>query len=281
MEDRVRRTISKYDMFEADDRIAVAVSGGKDSLSLLHILYRIEERFPKAELVVVTVDEGIAGYRDEAVEIAQDACLELGVEQHIVSFKEVFGHTLDEVVGTARKGGELSACSYCGLLRRKALNVAAREVGADRLATAHNLDDEVQTMLMNLIHGDVMRIARVGPVLRGEVEGFVPRVKPLCEALEREVAMYAFLGGIRFQTVPCPYRETSMRSDVRNFLNRMETKHPGTKYALLRSLGRVRSSLGRLAVQAEFHECRLCGEPTVGDICRPCKALLDLGMIRG
>lgn len=279
IEERVRRTISKYNMFKPGDRIAVAVSGGKDSLSLLHILHKLEQRFPKAELLAITVDEGIAGYRMEAVRIAGEKCRDLGVEQHITSFSELFGHTLDEVVKVAGDG--LSACSYCGVLRRKALNMAARKVGADKLATAHNLDDEAQTMLMNLAHGDVMRVARVEPALRGDTAGFVPRVKPLSEVLESEVSLYAYLRGIEFQTMPCPYRRTSMRSDVRSFLNRMETRHPGMKYTLLRSLEKVRMSLKSVAVESELRECRICGEPTAGEVCRPCQVLSELKFIKG
>jgi tRNA(Ile)-lysidine synthase TilS/MesJ len=166
IEEKTRATIAKYQMFRFDDTIAVAVSGGKDSVSLLQILAKIELRHPKARLVAVTVDEGIRGYRDEALKIAAENCEKLAVEHRVVSFKELFGYTFDQMVKRlkGKDGVKLTPCAYCGVLRRKALNTAARKIGADKLATAHTLDDEVQTILLNILHGDVLRIAKEKPV---------------------------------------------------------------------------------------------------------------------
>jgi len=168
IETKVRATIAKYKMLEFDSKIAVAVSGGKDSVSLLHILAKIVEKdYPKASLTAITVDEGIRGYRDEALKIARKNCQELGVEHHVISFKELYGFTLDEIVKRLKQKKEkteLTPCAYCGVMRRKALNFLARKVGADKLATAHTLDDETQTILLNIFHGDILRIAREKPV---------------------------------------------------------------------------------------------------------------------
>jgi len=275
--ERVRRTISRYEMFEYDSRIAVGVSGGKDSLSLLQILAEIEEGFPKAELIAVTVDEGIRGYRDEAVRLAEEACRELGVEHRLLSFKELFGYTLDEIAERT-KGGPLTPCSFCGVLRRRALNQAAREVGADRLATAHNLDDMAQTVLLNILRGDHRRLALLDPAGMSISERFVRRVKPYCEVPERESTLYAYLKDIRFQSRPCPYAETAMRNDIRNFLNRIEVKRPGTKFTILRSIQRILPLLKRETGLLGL--CPLCGEPTTGEICRTCQMLQELERMR-
>ena len=265
-------------MLKHDDKIIVAVSGGKDSVTLLHILTKIERDFPKASLSAVTIDEGIKDYRDEAIKIAERNCRKLGVEHVVVSFKEMYGLGLDEIVKKIqqKEEKELAPCSYCGVLRRKALNIAAREAGADRLATAHSLDDETQTMILNIIHGDPLRIARVKPVLPVIHPKLVQRVKPLCEVLEREVAFYAYLRKIDFQGIPCPYAGTALRNDVRNMLNRMERRHAGTKYTIFRSMERLRPALEALAKQGELRECRVCGEATVGEICKPCQMLKEL-----
>lgn len=277
VESRVQHTISKHNMLKPDDRIALALSGGKDSVSLLHMLSEIEEKFPKSQLVAITIDEGISGYRREAVRIAKENCARLGVEHQVYSFKELYGSSLDEIVKAAEKWeGELTSCSYCGVLRRRALNVAARELGATRLATAHNLDDEVQSMLMNLLRGDVSRINRAESVLGGTVPGFVQRAKPLCEVPEREVALYAFLRRIKFQTVPCPYLESSLRQDVRLFLNRLETKHGGMKFAVYRSFEKLRPYVDGVGKKEEFRSCEVCGEPTTGGVCRVCQLLREL-----
>lgn len=266
-------------MLKPNDKIAVAVSGGKDSVALLHILHRIEKKFPKSKLLAITIDEGITNYRDEAIEIASENCQKLGVKHIIVSFKELYGHCLDEIIRVSRKTNGFAPCSYCGVLRRRALNIAAKRAGADKLVTAHNLDDEVQTMILNIIHGDALRIARVVPVLGNEDSQFVQRIKPLCKVPENEVALYAYLRKIRFQTTPCPYVSESLRNDIRNFLNRLEVKHSGTKFTIFRSFERIRPALKNIVGQVQLWKCEICGEPTVGRICKPCQALKDIGLL--
>lgn len=281
IEAKVRATISKYEMLKHDDKIIIGVSGGKDSVTLLHILTKIERDFPKASLSAVTVDEGIRGYRDEALKIAEKNCQKLDVEHVVVSFKEMYGAELDEIVNKTqqKEDNQLTPCSYCGVLRRKTLNTTAREAGANKLATAHNLDDETQTMILNIIHGDPLRIARVKPVLSIIHPKLIQRVKPLCEVLEREVAFYAHLRKIEFHGVPCPYAGAALRNDVRNMLNRMDRRHAGTKYTIFRSMERLRPALEALGKKEELRECKICSEPTVAEICKPCQMLKELHVL--
>ncbi len=280
IEGKVRASVAKYGMLCFDDRVAIGVSGGKDSIALLSILARLEKSFPRASLVVVTVDEGIRGYRDEALRIAENFCQKLGVEHVVVSFKELFGYTLDELVRLLEEkktGGEgLTPCAYCGVLRRRALNSAARDNGATKLATAHNLDDEAQTVLLNILHGDPLRIARGKPVSPAVQEGFVCRIKPFCDVLEKETALYAYLKKMEFQSIPCPYAGAALRNDIRNMLNRMEEKHPGLKYTVYRSAEKLRFSIDAAAKDEKPRNCKVCGEPTINEICQPCKMLRSL-----
>ena len=279
IEAKVRGTIGKYDMFGYDDKIAVAVSGGKDSISLLHILVKIESSHPKASLVAVTVDEGIKGYRDEALEIAATYCKKLGVDHYVISFKELYGFTLDEIITRARGKSEreLTACAYCGVLRRRALNVASRHVCADKVATAHSLDDEVQTSLMNIFRGDITRLAKEKPVTDEVHPRLVRKVKPFCEIPEKESVMYAYLKKIRFQDTPCPYASEALRNDIRNMLNRMEEKRAGTKFTIFKTIERIRPAIFEAVKKAEFTECVECGEPSSSGLCRTCELLGDLG----
>ena len=268
--ERVERAIARFEMFDFDSRVAVAVSGGKDSLNLLHILVEIEERFPRAELVAVSIDEGVRGYRDEALGLAGEACRHLGVEWITLSFRDLFGLTADEIAGRDR---ELTPCSYCGVLRRRALNEAAKRVGADRLATAHNLDDMAQTALLNMMRGDLRRLTGMSPA-GNELAGFVRRVKPFCEVPERESTLYAYLSGIEFQSQPCPYAEEAMRTDIRRFLNRMEVKRPGTKFIIYRTALNI---IPQIRVEdGPSGRCRICGEPTQGNVCRVCELVGEL-----
>jgi len=281
IEDRVRKTISKYKMLEQKDRFMVAVSGGKDSVTLLHILTKIEKAFPNVVFCAGTIDEGIKDYRDEALSIAKKNCQKLGVEHAVISFKELFGYELDEIVAILRKRdkNELTPCSYCGVLRRKALNTLAREASVDKLVTAHSLDDETQTMLLNVVHGDPLRIARSKPVLDVIHPKFVQRVKPLCMVPEKEVVFYAYLKEIEFQCIDCPYAQTALRNDIRTMLNRMEHKHAGTLFTVFSSMEKLRPALEAYIKEVKLNDCKLCGEPTVSDLCRACEMLQELKII--
>lgn len=273
VENKVRRTISRYKMFQPDSRIAVAVSGGKDSVVLLHILAKLEERFPKSELVAITVDEGIEGYRGESLKIVEEAVRRLQVPWMKTSFKELFGRTLDEVIQAASEAlGEkrLGACTYCGVLRRRAINALAAEAGADVVATAHNLDDEAQTTLMNILKGDLTRFLRNRPSRRS-VEGFVPRVKPLREVPEEEVVLYAYFNRIHYHETPCPYHAEAYRDDVRAFLNEMEARRPGTKYNIVRIHERILQLIPE--EEAKTTACVKCGQPASGEKCKVCQLL--------
>ncbi len=267
---KVKKTITKYNMFNRDDKIGVALSGGKDSVSLLHILSNIEKQLPRIRTVALTIDEGIEGYRKEAIEISRDCCKMLGIDHIISSFEEIYGHSLDEMVeAMQQQKRNLSPCAFCGILRRRALNVLAREEGVDKLATAHNLDDETQTILLNMINGDVDRLVRTKPKLDGIHPKFVQRVKPLYNIPEREITLYAYVTGTRFQEAVCTYRETSMRQEVREILNALETNHPGIKYNLARLLENLRSRM-KEETNTPIQECTECGEPSSRNLCKTC-----------
>ncbi len=275
IEAKVRQTITRYHMLSFDDHLAVAVSGGKDSLSILHILAKLTRSRPKTTLTAVTVDEGIKGYRVEALEIAASTCKKLEIPHHIVSFKELYGFTLDEMIFRARGKGrtELTACAYCGVLRRKAINAGARQVKATKIATGHTLDDEVQTVLMNIFRGDIARLAKEKPVTSEVHSLFVKKIKPFCEIPEKESALYAYVKKIGFQDTPCPYASEALRNDLRGMLNRMEEKHAGTKFTVSKAMERLRPALDETAKREDFKECVECGEPSALDLCKACELL--------
>ena len=254
-------------MFGTHDRIAVAVSGGKDSLSLLKVLGELY--LPRRnEIIAISVDEGVAGYRDEALQHARAVAKELDVEHIVVSYKDLFGFSLDEALDW-KEERPVSSCSFCGVFRRRAIDEAATRAKATVVATAHNLDDYVQTFMMNLMHGDVERLGWLDPAY---VDDSFPvrRVKPFMEIYEEEVALYAFLSGVPFQSVSCPYMHEGLRSEVRDHLNMMEANHPGMKNVLLRSSLDVISRFARSS-QKESIPCRSCGKPSSSGLCNVCR----------
>ena len=268
LRERVQGAINRFDMLDHWSRVAVGVSGGKDSLTLLHILKGIEEGTHGSELIAITVDEGIKGYRDEALGIVERACRAMGVEWRLVSFRDLFGSTMDDIAARERS---LGACSFCGVLRRRALNEAAKEVDADRLATGHTLDDMAQSALLNLLRGDIGKMASLDP--GGYTSpGFVRRIKPLCEVPERETTLYAYLQGFELQSTPCPYAGEAMREDARAFLGDMEARRPGTLFTIYNTALKL---IPATASPTAMKTCKICGEPSVGETCRVCQLIQD------
>jgi cytoplasmic tRNA 2-thiolation protein 1 len=271
IEDKAARTISMYSMINYGERVAVGVSGGKDSLSLLYVLKVLFELHPNNcnELVAVTIDEGINGYRDESLQIVKDFCSQLRLENKVFSYKSLFGMDLDEAMAL-RPSEKMSSCSICGTLRRRALDIATETVGADIVATAHNMDDQLQTFMINMLAGDVERIGWIYPEAVQYANNNMKKVKPFIEIYEYEIAFYALQRGIPFQTEECPYMNESIRTDLREFFNRLERSHPGIKYNTYKSMMKVSKSLRSLPYSAESKNCSKCGRNSTGSICSAC-----------
>lgn len=271
VEKRVRDELRKELDLKGGERIAVAVSGGKDSTVALHLVTEILGRRRDIEIHAITVDEGISGYRESSIPIVARNCRALGIGHTVISLKDLFGITIDEV---ARKERALTTCSYCGVLRRTAMNRAARRWGASHLATGLNLDDTSQSILMNLARGDVERLARLGPH-RHVQGGLVPRIQPLRQIPEQEVALYAFLRGFEHHDLECPYAPEALRNDYREVIMQLEAKYPGTRHCIVRSYDELLPALERLYPPAKLKVCE-CGEAAVGTRCKACELISSL-----
>ena len=265
VERKIKRDIRKFKMVERGDRIAIALSGGKDSIALLYVLHKIFQNRPDIELQAITIDEGIDGYREKTLSHAVELTEEFGISHTIRSFEDEFGTTLDEL--TRKK--ENAACTLCGVLRKNVLNKAARELGATKLAVGHNLDDEAQTILMNYLRGDADRMKRM---LQDTTQpGMVLRIKPLRSIPEKEVALYGFLNNLPLSTDECPYASEALRNEIREMLNNYEVKHPGTKYSLLGGFEAVAKALP--PAETKILRCEKCSEPGSEAVCKTCRLL--------
>ena len=273
MKKRVQRTITKNKMLHRDDRVAIGVSGGKDSVALLDIMAKIEEDFPKSEIIVITIDEGIDKYREEGMLYAKKHVERLNVEHHIYSFKNDFGYDLDEVIqilGERGKTREFGACSYCGILRRKILNQAAQEIGADVLLTGHNLEDEAETVLLNIIRGDIIRLARLDPQPKKIHDSLVPRAKPFRNTPQAEIVMYCYLNDLEYQEIQCPYAVEAYRGEVREFIFKTQEKQPMISFNILRGHEKLLKMIQTVHSEKELKECTNCGEATTSEYCKGC-----------
>ncbi len=270
-ERKALKTIKKYNLIDRKEHIVAAVSGGKDSLSLLYFLNKLSSKKIEFRLSALLIDEGIKGYREETINTAKTFCQKNNIQLHIATYNEVAGKTLDKI---KKQFPDTIACSMCGVLRRYLLNKKSRELKADKLATGHNLDDEAQSIIMNQLRHNIALSARLGPITGVKRDKrFVPRIKPFYFLTEKEVATYAFLNGLMDKFNECTYCTESNRFVVRDILNNLEQKYPGTKHSIVASFMEILPLLKEKYKNQEISSCKICKEPTSSEICNACKLL--------
>ncbi|MEK6922535.1 MAG: TIGR00269 family protein, partial [Nanoarchaeota archaeon] len=276
-EKKIRKTIRVYNMVNKNDTIAVACSGGKDSLSLLYVLNKIFEP-TKVRLVALAIDEGIKGYRDPELTYVKKFCKKLKIPLKTYSFKKEFGKTLDEIT---KKDPQTIPCTYCGVFRRKILNDKAVELKVNKLATGHNLDDEAQSILMNQFRKNIRASAILGPITGVKDDPkFIRRIKPLYFLTEKEVTTFAFINNILDKYVECPNAVRGYRKKVQEMLNDFEKDNPGTKHNIISSFLSTLPKLKESFKESTINECKSCGAPTSKDICQACILLEKVNSLK-
>lgn len=262
--EQVARAIEAYQMFGPDDRVLVAVSGGKDSLALWDLLLRLGYHADGLYLGL-----GIGSYSDESGSYARRFAESRSAHLIEVDIPATFGYDIPTGSAAARR----APCSACGLSKRHLFNSAAIEGGYDAVATGHNLDDEAAVLFGNVLRWDLGYLGRQHPVLPGG-DGFVRKVKPLIRLGEREMAAYCVLEGIDYIVEECPMAVGNRHLGYKNALNEIEATSPGSKATFLFGfLDRI-SPLMQPAASAEredLHPCPGCGSPTVAEVCAFCK----------
>lgn len=271
VEKRVKHELRDQLDLKGDERIAVAVSGGKDSTVALHLVAEILGKRRNIGICAITVDEGISDYRESSIPIVEQNCRTLGLEHIVASFRDLYGTTMDEIAAKNRK---LSTCSYCGVLRRAAMNRAAKNWNATYLATGLNLDDTAQSILMSFARGDVERLARLGPHEKIQ-PGLIPRIQPLRRIPESETTLYAMLKGLRFHDLECPYAPEALRNSYRKVIIELEDRYPGTRHSIVRSYDLMLPALRGMFPQAKLQTCA-CGEPSLSQKCKACELIESL-----
>lgn len=272
VEKRVKTEFRRQVDLDNAGSISVALSGGKDSSVALAILFDILHSRRDVKLSAITVDEGIKGYRELTLKKARALTKSIGIDHRVVSFEDEFRTTMDSISDSL---DEKSPCTYCGVLRRWCLNKAAREMGADVMATGLNLDDTVQSILMNFTRADVERLARLGPHKKVQ-PGLIPRIQPLRKIPEKEVYLYAMLRDVPFSDDVCPYADEALRNQYREMVDVLEDRSPGSKHSILASYDAILPLLREHYPPASLSVCR-CGEPTPKEKCMACELLDGLG----
>lgn len=249
-ENKVVETIKKYKLLKKTDSICVAASGGKDSLTVLHILNKYY-----GNVSALAIDEGIANYRDKTLTDLKTFCEERNIPLKIVSFEKYLGKGLDNIVPKI-KG---APCASCGTARRYLLNKFSKEF--DKIATGHNMDDESQAMMMNLLKSNLSLLERQN-IITEQREGFTVKIKPLYFMKEKEIRAYALLKGFTVSFSECPYVPKSFRRSVQEELN----KSPELKLPL----AEINLKLTKKS-NTKTEYCKQCGEPSTATICNFCK----------
>jgi uncharacterized protein (TIGR00269 family) len=275
------RTIQKYEMFTSDDRVLVAVSGGKDSLVLWDVLLQLGYQ-AEGMYIGLGIDEGI-GYSDKSLEMCRRFVTHHhpSAELHTVDVQGEFGQSIPMLARTSQRGRG-KPCAVCGLVKRHIMNRVALQGAAGRagdsgfaaIATGHNLDDEVAVLMQNTLHWQTGYLARQAPVLE-ERDGLARKVKPFVRLYERETAAYALIRGIDYIYDECPFAKGSTTNFYKELLNQLELNSPGAKqqfYLEFLSARNAERVVFAEVERAELHPCMRCGQPTTaGDLCAFCR----------
>ena len=260
--EQTARFIKKYWMFGPDEKVLVAVSGGKDSLSLWDILHRLGYSVD-GMYIGLGIDEG-SNYSNESHRLSEMFASERGLKLHVVDIEKEHGHSIPMLADLSHRG-QGRPCSVCGMVKRHEMNRIARDLGYDVLATGHNLDDEAAVLFGNTITWSKEYLLRQGPVLP-EHDGLARKVKPLCRFYEKEMTAYAMLRGIEYIYEECPFSIGSTSIFYKELLNRLENERPGAKLSFYLNFLDARQN-GLFAEDVApttppLFNCPTCGQPT-------------------
>lgn len=273
IEKKAIKTIRKEKLLNKGDKVLVALSGGKDSVTTLEILNTFRE-MNIIDICAITVDEGIDNYRQDGVDIAIRHAQRLGIEHKVVLLKDEYGISLDEIM---QKNNHKRSCTYCGVFRRTIINKAAREMDANKIATGHNLDDEVQAIIMNYLEGNIDNLTKLGAKSESKAKEFTVKIKPLREIPEREIGLYVVAKDLEIHFDSCPYAQQSFRGEVSEVINQLSQKHPTIKYSTLRGYDKIKKILKK-DFKKEYSQdrCEKCGEPSANKLCKACTFIEEL-----
>ncbi|CAG5011605.1 unnamed protein product [Parnassius apollo] len=270
-ETEIHFTITKAELFNSGDSVAVAASGGKDSTVLAHVLKTLNQRYNYGlNLMLLSIDEGITGYRDDSLETVKQNRDDYEMPLKILSYKDLYGWTMDEIVAQI---GRKNNCTFCGVFRRQALDRGAAMLGVKCIATGHNADDIAETVLMNVLRGDIARLKRCTAITTGS-EGTIPRVKPLKYTYEKEIVMYAHYKKLVYFSTECVFAPNAYRGHARALLKDMEKIRPSCIMDIIYS-GETMAVKEEVTLPSQ-RTCIRCNFVSSQEVCKACVLLEGL-----
>lgn len=295
-ETEIHNTIVSNNLFQRGEKIAVGASGGKDSTVLAYILKLLNERYDYGvEIVLLSIDEGIIGYRDDSLATVKRNQIQYGLPLEIVSYRDLYNWTMDEIVACA---GVRNSCTYCGVFRRQALDRGAAKLGINHVVTGHNADDMAETVLMNILRGDVARLEKSTTIITQSSGSPIKRSKPFKYAYQKEIVLYAHYKKLDYFSTECTYAPEAFRGTARELMKSLEAirssciidiihsgeclrlkpkrakRAPPPSHTEVRSDGSV--SLKRVSGFVDGNRCERCGYLSSNAICKACMLLEGL-----
>ncbi|KAJ4472025.1 hypothetical protein J3R30DRAFT_3522708 [Lentinula aciculospora] len=276
-ETEVHNTITQTNLFSRGDRVAIGASGGKDSTVLAYVLKALNERYDYGlHLFLLSIDEGITGYRDDSLETVKRNQQQYDMPLKILSYDELYGWTMDRIVSQI---GKKNNCTFCGVFRRQALDRGAAMLNVDHIVTGHNADDIAETVLMNIMRGDIARLGRCTSIVT-QGEDTIKRSKPFKYAYEKEIVMYAYFKKLDYFSTECIYSPDAYRGHARTFLKDLEAARPSAIIDIIHSGEAFEIREEIKATQKVQQTCKRCGYMSSNDLCKACTLLegLERGM---
>jgi uncharacterized protein (TIGR00269 family) len=265
----VNETIVKYNLINKNDKVLVALSGGKDSVSIVYMLkkfgYNVEG---------IIIDLCMGEWSDSHVDNMKEFCEQIKVKLNVVSIKDELGKEMSYYIKSiSKRKGNISNCSICGAIKKWILNKYAIKLGADKIVTGHNLDDEVQNVLMNFLKGNILLGINSSPMSGGKnIEGFVQRVKPLFFVPEDEIRKYAIKHNFKILNDKCPYVSETYRIETRSWTDLMSDEQ---KLIIVKNFQDNIIPKMRKENKLSVKKCKICGQPSRNDICNFCSMMND------
>lgn len=262
---RVKKTVEEFKMFSEKNRVGVAVSGGKDSAALLHVL---KKAYPNTKFIALHINLGIPEYSEHCQEKVEALTDLLGIELFVYDLEKELGIKITDFEKTLFKK---KICSVCGTIKRRLLEEMAVKAKVEVLATGHNLEDVLSVMFNNFLHGRWDQLVRLKPVLPPLTEEMALKIKPLLRISENENLYYCLCEKIPFREKSCPF-SIVLEQKSREIIETIAKYNPNFKYYLLNrflEIARILESKHKPILT----KCENCGFPSTNKICAFCKRI--------
>lgn len=270
-ETEIHNTIVTNKLFNRGDKVGIGASGGKDSTVLAHTMKLLNERYDYGlDLYLISVDEGIKGYRDDSLETVKRNQIQYAIPLTIISYDELYGWSMDKIVEAV---GKKNNCTFCGVFRRQALDRGAGMLDIQHIVTGHNADDIAETVVMNLLRGDVARLGRCTEIIT-QGDSPIRRSKPFKYTYEKEIVLYAHYKNLDYFSTECLYSPEAFRGTARTLIKDLEAMRPSAIIDIIFSGEQFQ--IKNTVEMAKQGTCVRCGYISSNEVCKACILLEGL-----